>query len=125
MTPLPLYRLQGNGDHFYTMSKAEADNAVATYGYTYEGVAGYLFADATEVAPLVAPLPAPYSMRDMFAASIVGQLAGQAIEGLRATGGGGTVAVKEACKVAAQELAAAQAATAYAYADALLSAREK
>jgi len=42
---VPLYRLYlgSNGDHFYTTSAAERDNAVATYGYVYEGVAGYVW----------------------------------------------------------------------------------
>jgi hypothetical protein len=42
---MPLYRLYlgSNGDHFYTTSAAERDNAVASYGYVYEGVAGYVW----------------------------------------------------------------------------------
>jgi hypothetical protein len=42
---VPLHRLylDANGDHFYTTSAAERDNAVATYGYVYEGVAGYVW----------------------------------------------------------------------------------
>lgn len=41
----PLYRLYlpANGDHFFTVSAAERDNAVATYGYIEEGVAGYVW----------------------------------------------------------------------------------
>lgn len=41
----PLYRLYSSGgtDHFYTMSPAERDNAVAHDGYTYEGIAAYVF----------------------------------------------------------------------------------
>ena len=41
----PLYRLyQGtNGNHFYTTSAAERDNAVANLGYAYEAIACYVF----------------------------------------------------------------------------------
>lgn len=42
---IPLFRLYqpGNGDHFYTTSAAERDNAIASYGYVDEGVAGYVW----------------------------------------------------------------------------------
>jgi hypothetical protein len=42
---IPLYRLYlgSNGDHFYTTSAAERDNAVASYGYLYEGIAGFVW----------------------------------------------------------------------------------
>jgi hypothetical protein len=30
------------GDHFYTISLDEANRAVKQYGYTFEGVAGYV-----------------------------------------------------------------------------------
>lgn len=39
---VPLYRLQGHGDHFYTCSAEERDSAIANYGYTYEGIACYV-----------------------------------------------------------------------------------
>ncbi len=41
----PLYRLyNGNsGDHFYTTSAGERDNAVSMYGYSYENIAGYVW----------------------------------------------------------------------------------
>jgi hypothetical protein len=29
--------------HFYTTSAAERDNAVASYGYKYEGIAAYVW----------------------------------------------------------------------------------
>jgi lysine/ornithine N-monooxygenase len=47
---VPLYRLlkNGTGNHFYTTSAAERDNAVKSYGYKYEGIAGYVF--STQVA---------------------------------------------------------------------------
>lgn len=39
------YRLfkGATGDHFYTANKDEADNAVKNYGYTYEGIACYVY----------------------------------------------------------------------------------
>lgn len=41
----PLYRLYSAeySNHFYTISEAERDNAVATYGYRYEAVIGYVY----------------------------------------------------------------------------------
>lgn len=39
----PLYRLYGNGEHFYTISDAERDNAVAMYGYVFEGQVGFVW----------------------------------------------------------------------------------
>ena len=41
----PLHRLYNpaNGAHFYTTSAAERDNAVSTYGYRSEGVAGHVW----------------------------------------------------------------------------------
>lgn len=41
----PLYRVfhAGNNHHFYTISAAERDNAVANLGYADEGVAGYVW----------------------------------------------------------------------------------
>ena len=40
-----LYRLYSgsSGDHFYTTSAAERDSAVASSGYVYESVAGYVW----------------------------------------------------------------------------------
>ena len=40
---IPLYRLYGNGEHFYTISDAERDNAVAMSGYLFEGQAGFVW----------------------------------------------------------------------------------
>jgi len=39
---VPVYRLQGNGDHFYTTSETERDNAISQYGYHSEGIAFYV-----------------------------------------------------------------------------------
>jgi len=39
----PLYRLYGNGEHFYTISAAERDNAVTMYGYTFESQVGFVW----------------------------------------------------------------------------------
>lgn len=41
----PLYRLYrpANGDHFYTTSATERDNAIAVYGYVNEGNAGFVW----------------------------------------------------------------------------------
>lgn len=47
MALVPLYRLQGHGDHFYTTSATERDNAIATYGYASEGIACYVQDSAT------------------------------------------------------------------------------
>ena len=41
---IPLHRLVGSGDHFYTTSAAERDAAVSG-GWVYEGVAGYVWSD--------------------------------------------------------------------------------
>lgn len=40
---VPLYRLYGNGEHFYTISAEERDNAVAMYGYTFEAQVGFVW----------------------------------------------------------------------------------
>lgn len=42
---IPLYRLYAGagGDHFYTISAEERDNAVAMFGYAYESVAGHVW----------------------------------------------------------------------------------
>lgn len=42
---MPLYRLANpaNGDHFYTTSNKEHDNAVAQFGYHLEGAGGYVY----------------------------------------------------------------------------------
>lgn len=48
---VPLYRLFNGSeptdhDHFYTISAAEKNTAAANDGYTYEGVAGYVYASS-------------------------------------------------------------------------------
>lgn len=42
---VPLFRLYraGTGNTFYTLSEAEADNAVAQYSYVRQGVTGYVY----------------------------------------------------------------------------------
>ncbi len=42
---VPLYRLYSGaaGNHFYTLSAAERDNAVASYGYLFESVVAYVW----------------------------------------------------------------------------------
>lgn len=42
---VPLYRLYSGAqsNHFYTTSAAERDNAVATYGYQYESIVGWVW----------------------------------------------------------------------------------
>lgn len=52
---VPMYRMVNNsiGDHFYTISASERDNALSIYGYTYEGVACYAYSRQVEgVTPL-------------------------------------------------------------------------
>ncbi len=44
MKIVPVYRLQGHGDHFYTVDAAERDSAISQYGYEYEGIAFYAIA---------------------------------------------------------------------------------
>ncbi len=44
---IPLYRLQGNGDHFYTTSESERDKAISDFGYTSEGIACYVSSEAS------------------------------------------------------------------------------
>ncbi len=41
--PSPVYRLRNGGQYLYTIDPAERDSAIATYGYTLEGVAFYAF----------------------------------------------------------------------------------
>jgi hypothetical protein len=51
----PLYRLYspGTGDHFYTTSAIERDDAIATYGYQDEGTACHVFSrQAADTTPL-------------------------------------------------------------------------
>lgn len=42
---VPLYRLyhEPSNNHFYTLSAAERDNAVTTYGYVTEGIVGHVW----------------------------------------------------------------------------------
>ncbi|MBK9753692.1 MAG: hypothetical protein IPO88_09335 [Nannocystis sp.] len=40
---VPLYRLYGKADHFYTTSVEERDNAVAMYGYLFESQVGFVW----------------------------------------------------------------------------------
>ncbi len=44
---MPLYRLYSNAvtNHFYTVSASEKDSAVNNSGYTFEGIAGYVYTD--------------------------------------------------------------------------------
>jgi hypothetical protein len=51
----PFYRLYnpGNGDHFYTTDRGEANNAIRHLGYNDEGIACYVLASMfTGIAPL-------------------------------------------------------------------------
>ena len=40
---IPLYRLVGNQEHFYTTSAPERDNAVTNLGYVFEGQVGFVW----------------------------------------------------------------------------------
>lgn len=61
---VPLYRLQGHGDHFYTTSAQERDNAIAQYGYVSEGIACYVNDSPTDALTL----------RDQLAMSALGSI---------------------------------------------------
>jgi hypothetical protein len=54
----PLYRLfkKPSDNHFYTVKQGEVDLAVNRFGYTSEGVAGYVF-NSLIVAPTATPVP--------------------------------------------------------------------
>lgn len=60
---VPPYRLQGHGDHFYTTSEEERDNAVSQYGYQIEGIACYVSPDDGKVVPDLS------AIRDLIAAT--------------------------------------------------------
>jgi hypothetical protein len=40
---VPLHRLRGGTDHFYTTSTVERDNAIANFGYVSEGIACFVY----------------------------------------------------------------------------------
>ncbi len=100
---VPLYRLQGHGDHFYTASATERDNAVSHYGYESEGIACYVDTE---------PDPVPYMDRDKCACMALASLIS-----CRAHAGG---YVGDVTKQAAVD-----ARLAYIYADAMMRARDK
>lgn len=78
MATAPLYRLQGHGDHFYTTSAEERDNAVSQYGYAYEGIACYVqIAPDPPVEPLPTPItivPSYEELRERFAMAVLSSL---------------------------------------------------
>jgi hypothetical protein len=39
----PIFRMYSGGNHFYTTSAAERDNAITTFGYTLEATLGYVW----------------------------------------------------------------------------------
>jgi hypothetical protein len=43
LTPVAFYRLLKAKDHFYTTNAEDKGKAVAQLGYTYEGIAGYIY----------------------------------------------------------------------------------
>jgi hypothetical protein len=100
--PTPLYRLRNSAEHFYTISERERDEAIANYGYLYEGIACYVLAEP------VVPEPDTTALRDSVAAAICGHIVAAKS---RATGQ--WYEPTEAARIA------------YAYADALLLARTK
>jgi len=63
---VPLYRLfYSNGiksDHFYTTSETEKNDAVSTLGYTYEGVAAYIYPPNYKTAEGTVPLYRLYNI---------------------------------------------------------------
>jgi hypothetical protein len=66
---VPLYRLlkTGTGNHFYTTSATERDNAVNHLGFKYEGIAGYVFStQVTGSVPLYRLVLATSTVLDHF-----------------------------------------------------------
>ncbi len=66
---VPLYRLlkTGTGNHFYTTSATERDNAVNHLGFKYEGIAGYVFStQVTGSIPLYRLVLATSTVLDHF-----------------------------------------------------------
>lgn len=57
----PVYRMYGNGEHFYTSDKAEHDNAIERYGYKTEGVRFYV-----SETPTSKPVYRMYGNREHF-----------------------------------------------------------
>ncbi len=112
---VPVFRLLGGPDHFYTIGEDERDNAVAQYGYHVEGIAFYAYATAED------PGPAPLSVRDQLAAAIIGHLVGEAARATRSSRL--DTSVKAMADYAAK-MAYSVAATSYLYADAMLAARD-
>ncbi len=70
MSRVPLFRLQGNGDHFYTTSADERDNAITQYGYHSEGIACYVESEPASDPPLIPSVP----IRDQFAIAAMAAL---------------------------------------------------
>ncbi len=113
---VPVFRLLGGPDHFYTIGVEERDNAVAQYGYHVEGIAFYAYATAED------PGPAPLTVRDQLAVAVIGHLVAEAARAARmtrSTPGATVTALAEYAKSMAAQLAA----TSYLYADAMLAAR--
>ena len=64
----PLFRLRSltNGDHFYTISAFERDNAVQNYHYVSEGTAGWVWAPwVTPLFSTADPLGSLYRLRNI------------------------------------------------------------
>lgn len=110
MARVPLYRLQGHGDHFYTTSADERDAAIAQYGYASEGIACYV---EDSPAP-AAPPPELLTVRDSMAIAAMTSILTEAVRiGENA----------DEVIMGSPHLVQHRAAAAYQIADALLKAR--
>ncbi len=74
MALVPLYRLQGHGDHFYTISETERDSAISDYGYTSEGIACYVNDTPDVVPPVIATVTTSEEYLAKSAVTILAQL---------------------------------------------------
>ncbi len=111
---VPVFRLLGGPDHFYTIGEVERDEAIAEFGYHYEGIAFYVYADAGGVPELP-----PITIRDQIAMSIAGNVVAAQITARATLRGTLPEVAAQDSAVHAQNVAE----IAYQYADAMMLAR--